>query len=120
MDEISFDSIVKVTKVDYLTLQESTIIPSNLSASLLVDEKPASKYFGFDVDETCEFVQVHCAIKLQVRLDGWVEEGGLDLIHKDVGMVVDGVNVERWVIEIRGNRRDELRAGSLEELFIDR
>lgn len=100
-----------------IAVKQTTLAPPELSVPLLVDEQPAPKLLGIDLQESSELLQVHGRVKLKVALDGGRHHGVLDLIHKDADVVFDGVNVDFRVIEIRRSRVDELGAGRAEELL---
>lgn len=117
MDEIAFNGVVQVTSSDGLALQQTTLNPADLTAALLVHEEPRAQLLGLDVQEAGEFAQVHGCVELQVRPDSGVEEGVLDLIHEDGGVVVDRVDVDGWVVKVGGSRADELGACRAEELL---
>lgn len=120
MNQITFNSVVKVICVNNLAVQERTLGPPNLSAALLVNEQPGAQLLWLDLKESSELLKIHCSVELEVRLHCGVEECVLDLIHEDGSVVVDGVDVELWVIEIRWGGVDELGAGRAEELLEER
>ncbi len=111
--------VVEVIHVNNLTIQQSVLSPSSLSAALLVNQKEAAKLLRVNLEETSKLLQVHGGVEAEVRLDGWRPHVGLDLIHEDLDVVLDWVDVELWVIEVWWSWGDELWAGRAEELLVD-
>ena len=119
VDQVILKSVVKVVGDDGVTLQQTTLDPADLAAALLVDEQPGAELVRLDLEETGQLLQVHGGVELQVGADGGVEQGVLDLIHEDGGVVVDGVDVVGRVVEVRRSGADELGAGGAEQLLED-
>lgn len=88
-----------------------------MTAALLVHKEPCTQLLGLNVQETGQLAQVHGCVELQVGFDSRVEEGVLDLVHEDGGVVVNGVDVDGWVVKVGGSRADELGACRAEELL---
>lgn len=120
VDEVTLNSVVKVAGVDRLTLKQATLNPTHLTAALLVHKQPGTELLGLNLEETSQLLQVHGGVELEVGLDSWVEESVLHLVHEDSSVVVDGVDVEGWVVEVRRGRGDELGASGSEELLEQR
>ena len=119
VDQVVLKSVVEIVGDSRLAIQETTVDPADLAAALLVNEQPRAELLGGHLEETCKFLEVHGGVELEVRADGGVEQGVLDLIHEDGGVVVDGVDVGGWVVEVGRSGVDELRAGRAEELLED-
>ena len=115
----SLHGVVQVTNVHQLALQQAVVNPAQLLGALLVNQEPGPQFLRSHIQETSELLQVHSRVEAQVRLDSRVPHVGLHLIHEDRQVVVDGVHVGLGVIEVRGDRRDELGAGSPEKLLED-
>lgn len=119
VDQVVLKSVVEIVGDSRLAIQETTVDPADLAAALLVNEQPRAELLGGHLEETCKFLEVHGSVELEVRADGGVEQGVLDLVHEDGGVVVDGVDVGGWVVEVGRSGVDELRAGRAEELLED-
>jgi hypothetical protein len=119
VDQVVLQSVVEIVGNSRLTLKQSTFNPADLTASLLVDEQPAAELLGLNLEETGELLKVHGGVELEVGADGGVEQGVLDLIHEDGGVVVDGVDVGGRVLEVGRSGGDELGAGGAEQLLED-
>lgn len=115
----TLQGIVKIADVDQITLEQALVLPSQLLGALLGDQEPRSEHLGLDLKEASQLGKIHSSVKAEVRLDGRGPHGGLDLVHEDGQVVLDGVDVGLGVVEIRGNGGDELGAGSSEELLED-
>lgn len=111
--------IVEIVGADDLTVQEAVLGPSDLSASLLVDQQPCAQLLRLDVEEAGQLGQVHGGVQAEVRLDRGVPHVRLDLVHEDGQVVLEGVHVELGVVEVGRRGRDELRAGRAEQLLVD-
>lgn len=120
MDQVLLQSVVKVIGIDRLALQEATLDPAHLTAALLVDQQPRAELLRLDLKEASQLLQVHGGVEFQVRADCGVEEGVLNLVHEDRGLVVDRVDVDGRVVEVRRGGADELGAGRAEELLEER
>ena len=120
MDQVVFKGIVEIVGIDGLSLQEAALNPADLTATLLVDQQPRAELLRLDLEEASQFLQIHGGVQFQVRADGGVEKGVLDLIHEDGSLVVDRVNVEGWIVEVRRSGADELGAGRSEEFLEER
>jgi hypothetical protein len=112
-------SVIQIVGVDNLTVEETVVGPSDLSASLLVHQQPSSKLLWLNVQESSELLHVHGGVESQVRLDSWAEHVGLDLIHEDGKVVLERVNVELWVLKVWWGWGDELGARAAEKLLED-
>lgn len=112
-------SVVKIISVDNLSVQKPVLAPSCLSAPLLVDQEEAAELLRINLEEASQLLQVHCGVKPQVRLHGWAPHISLDLVHEDLEVVLNGVHVELWGIEVRRRWGDELGARRAEELLVD-
>lgn len=112
-------SVVNVTNVDQVALQETGVVPSELLRPLLVDQEPRPQLLGLDIQEAGQLGEVHGGVKTKVGLDSRVEHVGLDLIHKDGQVVLDGVDVALRLVKVGWHRGDELGAGSTEQLLED-
>ena len=115
----SLQSVVEIANVDQLAVEKTLVLPSQLLGALLGHQEPRSQLLRLDLEEASELVQVHGGIESQVRLDGGAPHVGLDLIHENSQMVLDGVNIGLGVLEVRRDGRNELGAGSSEEIFED-
>lgn len=113
----SFHGVIEITAVDYIALQQASLAPPCLPVPLLVDKQPASELLRLDLKETSELLEIHGSVELEVALDGGRHHVVLDLIHKDAEVMLHRVNVDLWVVEVRGSGADELGAGSAEELL---
>lgn len=116
----SFHSVVEITAVNNVSVQQSTLGPPNLPVPLLVDEQPTSQLLRLDFQEASQFLQVHGGVELEVTLDGGRHHVVLDLVHEDAEVVLDRVNVDLWVVEVGRSGADELGAGGAEELLEER
>lgn len=119
LNEITVKGKVEIGGVDNLALSQATLSPFDLSASLLENEQLRAKGFWVNLQEAGEFLEIHGGVKLEIGLDGWGEDGVLDVSHEDGEMVGGWVDVDGWVLEIWWDRRDELGTGSKEELLED-
>lgn len=113
------EGVIKVADVDELTIEEAVLLPAKLLRPLLRHQKCRSELIRLDLEEASQLVEVHSSVEPQVGLDGRSPHIGLDLIHEDGEVVLNGVDVGLRVVEIRGHGRDELRAGGAEELLKD-
>lgn len=105
---------------DELALQQTAFNPTHLATALLVHQEPRAELLGLNLQEAGELLEVHGGVQLEVRADGRVEQGVLDLVHEDRGVVVDGVDVDRRVVKVGGSGADELGAGRAEEFLEQR
>lgn len=115
----SLKGIVEIADVDPFTVQETLVRPAQLLGALLVDKQVRAELLGLDIEEACQLLQIHSRVQAEVRANSRVPHVGLDLVHEDGQVVLDGVNVGLGVLEIRGNGRDELGARSPEQLLED-
>lgn len=90
-----------------------------MPSSLLGDQEPRSELLGLHLKETRKLVEIHGGVEAEVRLDGGAPHVGLDLIHEDSEVVLNGVNVGLGVLKVRRNGGDELGARCAEELLED-
>jgi len=119
VDQVVLQSVVEIVGNGGLALEQTTLDPADLAATLLVDEQPAAKLLGLNLEEAGELLQVHGGVELQIGADGGVEQGVPDLVHEDGGVVVNGVDVEGRVLEVGRSGGDELGAGGAEQLIED-
>lgn len=112
-------SVIKVISVDNLSVQKSVLAPSSLSAPLLVDQEEAAELLRLNLEEASQLLQVHRGVESQVRLHSWAPHVGLDLVHEDLEVVLNGVHVELWGIEVGRCWGDELGARGAEKLLVD-
>lgn len=98
----SLHGIVEIGSVDHLSIKQPVLTPSDLSASLLVNQQPAPELFGLHVKEASQLLQVHGRVQTEVGLDSGAPHVGLHLIHEDLKVVLDRVDVELWVVEVWG------------------
>lgn len=119
VDEITLHGVVQVVGIDNLAVQKTILGPAGLTGALLVDQEEAAELLGLDLEETSELLKIHGGVKSKVRLDGWGPHVGLDLVHEDLEVVLDWVNVELWVIKVWWSWGDECWAGSAEELLVN-
>ena len=91
----------------------------DLPRSLLIDEQPAPQRIGIDFQKPGQLGQVHGGIELEVAADRRRPHVVLHLLHEDREMVLNGIDVEMRVVEVRRRGRDELRARGAEELLED-
>lgn len=115
----TLESIVEVAGVNPLALQKSTLVPPDLLVALLVNKQDRTELLGLDVEKTSQLLEVHGGVKTEVRLDGGVEHVGLNLLHEDGKVVLNGVDVALGGIKVGRYGRDELGARSAEELLED-
>ena len=120
MDQIPLHGVVQIVAVHHLAIQQAALTPPHLSAPLLVDEQPAAQLLGLDFQEPSEFLQVHGRVEFEVGLDGRGPHCCFDFVEEDGEVVVDRVDVQFWVVEVRRCRGDEFRAGGAEEVFEQR
>lgn len=120
VDQVILQRIVEVIRADDLTLQQATLNPAHLTAALLVHQQPRAENLGLDFEETGELLQVHGRVELEVRPDGRIVQGVLDLVHENSGVVVDRVDVKSRVVKVRRSGADELGASGAEELLEQR
>lgn len=120
MDEIVFERIIEVIGVDRLALQQAAFDPPHLTTALLVNEQPRAEPVGLDLEEAGQLLEVHGGVQLEVGADCGVEQGILDLVHEDGGLVVDGVDVDGRVVKVWRRGADELGAGGAEEFLEER
>lgn len=120
VDQVVLERIVQIIGDNRLALQQAALDPAHLAAALFVDQEPRAELLRLDLEEPGQLLEVHGGVEFQVRADGRVEQGVLDLVHEDGGLVVDRVDVERRVVEVRRRRADELGAGGSEELLKQR
>lgn len=117
MNEVILQCVVEVIGADDFALEQTALDPADLATALLVDQQPRAELLGLDLEETGELLEVHGGVQLQVRADGGVEQGVLDLVHENGGVVVDGVDVDGRVVKVRRSGTDELGAGGAEEFL---
>ena len=110
-------SVVEVAGLNDITIQQTTLGPPYLPAPLLVDEQPAPQLLWLNLQKSSELLQVHGSVELEVALDGRRHHVVLDLVHEDAEVVLNGVNVDFWVVEVGRCGADELGAGGAEELL---
>ena len=111
--------IVQIATVDHLSIEQAPLAPPHLPAPLLVHQQPIPQLLGLDLQEARQLLQIHRGVQLQIALDGRGPHVGLDFLHEDGEVVLDGVDVDFRVIEVRRRGRDELGAGAAEELLED-
>ena len=119
VDQVVLQSVVEIVGNSRFALEQSTLDPTNLAATLLVDEQPAAELLGLNLEEAGKLLEVHGGVELEVGADRGVEKSVLDLIHKDGGVVIDGVDVGGRVFEVGRSGGDELGAGGAEQLLED-
>ena len=119
VDKITLHGVVQVVGINNFTVQKTVLGPADLAGALLVDQEEAAELLRLNLEETGELFEIHGGVKSKVRLDGWGPHVGLDLVHEDLEVVLDWVDVELWVVEVWWSWGDELWAGSAEELLID-
>ena len=112
-------SVVEVADVDEVAVQQALVLVPQLLGALLGDEQPGAQLVGLDLEEAGELVEVHGGVEAEVRLDGGAPHVGLDLVHEDGEVVLDGVDVGLGVVKVRGHGGDELGAGGAEQLLED-
>lgn len=111
--------IVKVAHVDQLAIEKAVVGPAQLLGALLVDKQPRAELLGLDRQETSELLEVHGCVQPEVGLHGRAPHVGLDFVHENGQVVLDGIHVGLRVVKVRRNGRDELGARRPEELLID-
>ena len=119
VDQVILQSVVEVVGNRRLTLKQATLNPADLTAALLVNEQPRAELLGLDLEEASELFEVHGGVELEVGANGRVEQGVLDLVHEDGGVVVHGVDVEGRVVKVGRGGADELGARGAEQLLED-
>ena len=119
MDKITLHGVVQIVGIDNLTVQKTVLGPADLAGALLVDQEKAAELLRLNLKETGELLEIHGSVKSEVRLDGWGPHVGLDLVHEDLEVVLDWVDVELWVVKVWWSWGDELWTGSAEELLVD-
>lgn len=119
VDKITLHGVVQVVGIDNLTIQKTVLRPADLAGALLVDQEEAAELLRLNLEETGKLLEVHGGVKSKVRLDGWGPHVGLDLVHEDLEVVLDWVDVELWVVKVWWGWGDELWAGSAEEFLVD-
>lgn len=115
-----FHSVVEIAAVDNLAIEQTALAPPQLPVPLLVDEQPAPELLRVDFQKAGKLLQVHGRVKLEVTLDGGRHHGVLHLVHEDAEVVLDGVNVDFRVVEVRRSGVDELGASGAEKLLEER
>jgi hypothetical protein len=119
VDQVALHGVVEVVCADDLAVEQRALGVAHLPRALLVDQQPAAQGLGVDLEEAGELGDVHGGVELEVRAHGRREHVVLDLLHEDRQVVLDRVDVEGWVVEVRRRRGDELGAGGAEELLED-
>ncbi|KAJ8104962.1 hypothetical protein OPT61_g10469 [Boeremia exigua] len=109
--------VVEVAGGANVALEQTTLVPLDLLVPLLVDEQPTPQLLGLDLEEASELLQVHGGVELEVALDGGRHHVVLDVIHEDPEVVLDGVDVDLWVVKVGRCGADELGAGGAEQLL---
>ena len=109
--------VVEIASLDDISIQQTALGPPYLPTPLLVDEQPAPQLLGLDFEETSELLEVHGGVELEVALDGRRHHVVLDLVHEDAEVVLDGVDVDLWVVKVGRGWADELGASGAEELL---
>lgn len=112
--------VVEVAGLDNVAVQQTALGPPYLPAPLLVDEQPAPQLLGLNLEEARELLQIHGGVELEVALDRGRHHVVLDLVHEDAQVVLDGVNVDLWVVKVGRRGADELGAGAAEQLLEER
>lgn len=116
----TLQSVIQIADIDEFTVQQAALFgPAQLLGALLRHQQPRAELLRLHLEESSQLLQVHGRVQAQVRLDGRAPHVGLDLIHKDRQVVVFGIDVGLWVVEVWGHGRDEVRAGVLEQLLED-
>lgn len=116
----TLQSVVQIADIDHLTVQQAALFsPAQLLGALLRHQQPGAKLLRLHLEESSQLLQVHGRVQAQVRLDGRAPHVGLDLVHEDRQVVVLGVDVGLWVVEVWGHGGDEVGAGVLEQLLKD-
>ena len=120
MHNIALEGEVEVTGVGHLALQEAAFGPPELPVLLLVHDKLLAQRLGVSLDELGELVDVHSGVELEIALEDRRGDGVLDVVHEHLQVMLRGIHVVLWVVEIRGDRGDEFGAGGEEEFLEDR
>lgn len=109
--------VVEVAGRNDVTLKQAALVPPNLLVPLLVDEQPTPQLLRLNLEEASELLQVHGGVELEIALDGGRHHVVLDVVHEDLEVVLDGVNVDLWVVKVGRGGADELGAGGAEQLL---
>lgn len=116
----TLQSVVQIADIDHFTVQQAALFrPAQLLGALLRHQEPGAELLRLNLEESSQLLQVHGRVKTQIRLNRRAPHVGLDLIHEDRQVVVLGVDVGLWVVEIWGHGGDKVRAGVLEQLLED-
>ena len=111
--------VIQIGAVDDVTVEQTTLAPSDLTRALLVDEQPGSERLGLDVEEAGELLKVHGSVELEVASHRGRPHVVADLVHEDGDVVVDRIDIDLGVVKVGRGRVDELGARGPEQLLED-
>lgn len=115
----SLHSIIQIIGVDHVSIQQAALSPPRLPAPLLVDHQPRPQLLSINVQESPKLLDIHGGVQSQVRLDSRAPHVGLDLLHENLEVMLERINVKLWVVKVWWGWGDELRTSRSKELLVD-
>ena len=110
-------SILELSASNDISLKQAAFSPSDLTTPLFINQQSTAELLWVHLQKAGKLLEVHSRIELQVGAERRAVHVGLDFVHEDGQMVVDGVDVCRWVFKVWRSWGDEFRAGGAEEFF---